>query len=448
MLRGLRVPMVLIAVLALPMAWAVRQKRLATRQREAVAAIQSAGGWAHYDDRIAAFGRRTSIDPSRLGSLSRILGDDYFYRVRSVNLDFPTGDFRSAFARLADLEGLEAVSVQSSKALDFTDGDARLIARIQGLKMLNVSGSGLTDRGLEIISSLPELISLDLSRTAVTNEGLSNLARLSKLRELRLDWTNIDDRGLDKLAGLREMRELSVTGTYVGGEGLKHFDRLEGVAFGKGPIPGLIKLDQTAKQGLSASKKTLRRLDLTGIQLDDHDLEILDGLEALEELKIHMSISITETGWEHFGRLARLKQLMVFQSPCREGVPPAIFRLKDLEYVTFGLYRIAASAALPAATGSRSDGDAGEEFEYPRRLRTLTIPAISLSDNDLVRIARSEQLTDLTFSAERITPQGLLALAKSRTLLELALFYPSRDVRASAGAFSKRAPKAKLRFFP
>jgi internalin A len=72
--------------------------------------------------------------------------------------------------------------------------------------------NGLFMDGLEVLS---------VTNTKVTDSGVGRLVKLSNLRELTLDRTLVTDQGLDVLKSLMQLRVLTLTGTQVPRDGVK-----------------------------------------------------------------------------------------------------------------------------------------------------------------------------------------------------------------------------------
>jgi hypothetical protein len=143
----------------------------AERQRQAVAAIQAAGGIVRYDyqagEAPAVYGERPGPD-----WLCRLLGVDYFADVTLVGL-YPSA----------------------------------------------------TDETVAHLSGLTSLTCLYLDDTQVGDAGLAHLSGLTNLRVLWLHNTGVGDASLICLSGMSNLQELSLPGTQVSDAGLAHLSR-------------------------------------------------------------------------------------------------------------------------------------------------------------------------------------------------------------------------------
>jgi internalin A len=188
--RGL---IVLVLAIGLGLGWLVRNARI---QREAVAAIERAGGSVSYD---WEWNNETSIPGGKPWApiwLMDLIGVDYFGHVTTVRLSrFETSSIFSQIGRLARLQRL------------------RLVA------------PSFSDAGMAHLNKLTELTSLDLRGTNVTDAGLMHLAGLTKVSVLNLDDTQVSDAGLLHLRGLRNLEWLGISRTNVSDDGMNELKR-------------------------------------------------------------------------------------------------------------------------------------------------------------------------------------------------------------------------------
>ena len=215
---------VLVLVIGGWLGWIVRSARI---QREAVAAIKSAGGavWYNWEWRN---GRKFPGKPWAPEWLIGAIGVDYFGRVAGVRYS------PYSRVRLADLKYL---------------GD---------LSDLDLSFTDFTDDGLENLAGLTNLVTLNLEATQITDAGLIHLGRLTKLGTLYLPDDRITDAGLPHLTGLAKLSRLGLLrDTQVTDSGLRHLKR----------IPNLASLDLRGTQVTGAGVKELQEA-LPGLTIE------------------------------------------------------------------------------------------------------------------------------------------------------------------------------------
>jgi hypothetical protein len=180
-----------VLVIGTGLGWIVREAQV---QRDAVAAITSAGGWVKYD---REWGNGNYVQVWKLWAprwLVDRIGFDYFGHVRVVGL---VSTAKAPDAALASVGGLHR------------------------LEQLIASDTSVSDVGLAHLKGLTKLIVLDLDGTQVTDAGLVDLMGLAKLSILDLRDTRVSDAGLEHLKRLTELSELHLAGTQVTDAGMR-----------------------------------------------------------------------------------------------------------------------------------------------------------------------------------------------------------------------------------
>jgi Leucine Rich repeat len=218
---SVRTLMLLVLFMGAALGWIAHIVHRAEVQREAVAAVATAGGWVVYDwqrgpderwaPRAKPWWPRWLIDR---------IGIDYFGTVVEVHFGAITSD--AGFARIGHLARVEVLSCW-------------------------VGNGTVTNGGMAHIQSLTRLRHLDLHHTQISDGGLVYLGRLSRLQELDLSHTRITAAGLAHLVALNDLRSLNLSATEVGGPGVVHLRKLS----------------------------NLRSLDLTSTRVDDCDAQSL-----------------------------------------------------------------------------------------------------------------------------------------------------------------------------
>jgi len=122
-------------------------------------------------------------------------------------------------AKLRDIKHPISLSLWNS---GITDEDLVLLAGLEQLHYLNLSGTAVTDEGMASLSGLKHLKQLELTDTLVTGAGLRHIGSLTGLEELSLEGTAADDAGLAELVGLRALRTLHLNRTRVTDDGLEY----------------------------------------------------------------------------------------------------------------------------------------------------------------------------------------------------------------------------------
>jgi internalin A len=233
-LRGL---MVLVLVAGAGLGWYVRSARI---QRQAVAAIEQAGGSVAYEWDLQNGKRIANGKPWWPEWLVNLVGVDYFGSVVAVDLiDFGTDELLVDVSKLTRLEDLQ------------------------------LNGSEVTDAGLAFLSGLTKLKHLTLRESKVTDAGLIHLRGLTDLEQLTLGYTACSDAGLRHLRGLPRLKKLGLVNTQVTEAGiasLMEMTNLEVLRLGGRPISdvGLVQLKKLT---------ALKILGLSGTDVTDDGVE-------------------------------------------------------------------------------------------------------------------------------------------------------------------------------
>lgn len=258
----------------------------AQRQRRAVEAIEALGGTVGYDFQVTgeikvvrqkgggATVTGLARDPrskSRVPQWLRLLvGDDYFSTVTWVRLTGPK----------------------------IGDNQLRQLARLPGLRCLDLSGTRVTGEGLKQLTGLTQLEELDLSSTSVSDEALDHLSRLHNLLRLNLQDTRATTAGMKHLAALHRLRALELGTTWRAGERvLLTLDP----SYLHGPPPkhgGLLHLKQL---------KDLELLDVTWTRVTEAEIQELQ--KTLPNLVIRQPGEFLVQVQDSHGQWVELRQL-------------------------------------------------------------------------------------------------------------------------------------------
>jgi hypothetical protein len=251
---SLRTLLLSLLVLGLGFGWFAYKVKQAREQRDAVEAIQKAGGQVSYD-----YGR---ADASRTNWLQDLLGRDFFFDVSGVYLN-GTG-VSAELLREAREDG------QTSQLRYFdahmTDDELAVLKKLPRIKDLTLCNTKVTDAGLANLTDLRQLSRLHLIG-CFSDTGLKHVERLPRLRELSLRGTRVTDDGLKRLQGFARLQHLDLSDTQVTDTGLEHLTQL----------------------------KQLRTLDLHDTKVTDAGLRHLNCLRELGELWLE-GTQVTDTG--------------------------------------------------------------------------------------------------------------------------------------------------------
>jgi hypothetical protein len=233
-----------VAALALVILWGFWEVVVGP-QRNAVAAIENAGGSVAYDWEWKNGRRgRPGAEPPWPKWLVRTLGRDLFGHVVEVELFTGHADcaLMTHIGRLTHLErlflsgttltGTGLANLEKLTALEklvlpnhISDDDLAHLAGLTRLKHLYVpSGAQITNRGLTHLSGMRQLESLGLINARITT--LEPIRGLTQLKQLQLEGAPITDEGLEPLHAFTSLQWLLLDETQVTDAGIAHFSTM------------------------------------------------------------------------------------------------------------------------------------------------------------------------------------------------------------------------------
>ena len=312
---------VLVLVVGGWLGWIVRSARI---QREAVAAIEKAGGEVEYGSGST---KTPTLKTHELWAPKwavDALGVDYFGHVCEVTL-----------------------------TLNCTDRELADVGRLTALDSLRLYYPNVSDAGLVQLQGLTKLSKLVLSQTQISDAGLAHLKPLSNLSELNLYSTPITDAGLGHLTTLNKLSKLSLRGTKVTDAGLVS-------------LKGLTDLSQ---------------LDLGRTRISDAGLAHLNGLGNLTDLDLS-DTSITDAGLTHVKRLTNLTKLDLMHTDVSDAGLAELGTLTRLSWLRLGRHSRHRSWSERTSAGSAEPEDLSMICRPSNRtgIVPLVSPGVGTSD--------------------------------------------------------------------
>jgi hypothetical protein len=147
---------------------------------------------------------------------------------------------------LRQLKKLPTLARMTFDGSEVRDDDLRHLRELPALTELSLVGTAITAAGLEFVADIPQLTALNISQTNVHAHELAPLARLANLERI-------------SLAGVRQSFVESVDGQY------------QEFPVDLSPLAGL---------------QHLKSIDLSGCNLQDRDLRMLEPLKGIEVLEL------------------------------------------------------------------------------------------------------------------------------------------------------------------
>jgi internalin A len=212
-LRGL---IVIVLIIGGSLGWMVQSARV---QREAVAAIEEAGGIVQYERRHWSRPNSLPVQPVSgpwaPGWVVKLVGVDYFDRVVQVALN--EEDSAAALPYIRDLPHIRFLSLEAPCV---TNADLEYLEGLHELELLSLNDE-VTDAGMKHLKGLSSLGELYLGGTRISDAGLAELEPLHRLWYLSLPETDVSDSGLAHLKKLEGLRHLNLCGTRVTDAGVR-----------------------------------------------------------------------------------------------------------------------------------------------------------------------------------------------------------------------------------
>ncbi len=224
------------------------------------------------------------------------------------HLDLPNfGMTDECLALVSKLQNLRYLWVGCNSNSVLSDAGLEHVAKLKRLEQLQISGTGITDKGMPLIASLTGLIKLGLhSAPGVTDDGLVPLKALKSLRILTLpEHCGITLAGLSHLNSLSELRHL-------------HAGQLDPPALGDGVMD---------VSGLTGLEK------ITLPDVRDEDLVCLAKLKNLQWLQLSYSKSISDVGMAHLAGLRYMDRLVLAGPNLTDKGLACLAGMKQLNFV-------------------------------------------------------------------------------------------------------------------
>jgi len=310
-----------------------------------------------------------------------------------------------------------------------TDADVERVARLKGLKRLDLSLTYVSDAGAERLKALDQLEELNLfAAEFITDAAMAFLRGNRHLKVLNLRGTDVTDTSLAYIAELSNLRSLDISFTQISDVGLEHLAslaQLEELNLGGNKISG-------ASLHVLKLLPKLRKLSFYGIQrrnagwcwapvVTDLELETISLLNGLEDLNVGFGVALGTPRPADLGpadgeaecRIAggtRITDLGVAKLTALKKL-----RVLDLSGSAITAAGLKSLAALPALQRlslwnvKGVDAAASSHLEALHGLTGLDVSNTAIGDEGLARLAKLPNLRRLYVNETNVTPEAVAA---------------------------------------
>lgn len=198
---------------------------------------------------------------------------------------------RPGWSKLRDLDA-------SRTGISGTGAEA--VGKLPALEILKVASYGFSSVDLDKLRNAKALTELDLSDAAVTDAGIPLLAGMNGLRVLNLSGTQVSGQAFDHLP--TSLRKLTLDDSKFNDDGAKHLARLTELTTLSAEKCVVSDSGLAALGGL----KKLTKVTLTGTKAGDGTARVLGTLPALEVANFSRT-GLTDAGLRELVRAPRLR---------------------------------------------------------------------------------------------------------------------------------------------
>lgn len=314
--------MVLVFLLALPLAWIAYEMHDVQRQREAIDAIEARGGYVY--PYLYHWEETNWWQAFRLRVLLKLFGEEEYPRIR----------------------GIQLVESQQVNAL------VPLLSRFPYLEHLTLPSAALDDRSVQVIAKLPKLRELVLIDNPVSVEQMSVLTQSATISEITLEGASATDANVQQLPQLAALQNVTLIDPLITDRGMAAL----------GICRQLMSLDideapQVTNHGFAELKNCplLWNVQITGTQIDSGCIDVLREMPLLNFVVIVSSDPSTSFGPEGKWRLDTFTPVRVKSTddPFSDTAPALDQNVEFVQIVTVNEQVIALNRI---AVSSISDG--------------------------------------------------------------------------------------------
>ncbi len=243
--------------------------------------------------RLLIDGPFTNLGLASLAGLEGIFELDLFWHVSGITSE--------GFAHLVHLPNLGALGCDGELS---NDAAMRHIAAIPRLRKLRAQESAATDDGFVALSRSSSLESFWGRECAgFGNRAFLAFSKMPALRGMGVSLKNVDDEALSALPLFPALRELTPIG--VKDDGFRHVGRCLGLE--RLTCMYCRETTDIATQHIAGLAINYYYAGLT--QITDRSLEILGGMQSLEQIELYECKGVTDAGLRFLASLPRLREV-------------------------------------------------------------------------------------------------------------------------------------------
>ncbi|HXS96080.1 MAG TPA: hypothetical protein VN736_15850 [Candidatus Limnocylindrales bacterium] len=243
--------------------------------------------------RLLIDGPFTNAGLAGLAGLDGVFDLDLFWHVDRI-----TGD---GFAHLVHLRNLQALGCDGRLS-----GDDAMphIAAIPRLKKLRIQESAATDEGFMALARSQSIEGIwGRVCEGFGSRGFVAFSKLPKLRSLGIGCGNVDDAALARLPDFPALREL--TPIAFSDDGFRYVGRCRNLE-----RLTCMYCRETGDAATEHIRELAIRYYYAGLtQITDRSLEILGGMDALEQVELYECLKVTDAGLPLLARLPNLREV-------------------------------------------------------------------------------------------------------------------------------------------
>lgn len=178
-----------------------------------------------------------------------------------------------------DPDGLFGINM---KRLEVTDDDMKYVAKLTGLKHIELEGTDITSRGIFNLEPLKNLQFLGADKTMIRGDAMKSIAKHPMMENLVIGHNDLDDDNLKYLVALKKVTNLQVDNIHMSNKGLAHVLKLPELTVLK--ISGNNRISDASIQMMQKSK--IKSLNVQSTGVGPASLPYFQKLTKLRHLKL------------------------------------------------------------------------------------------------------------------------------------------------------------------